>query len=163
VTTESFQVEGRIKVSLWQKCNPLWWALNTTEQTVDDARWYLPERPYWWRWLCWNVFRNPFQNLSCFVIGVQDKNYTVTGREPASCVQRDDLRPPELGWQWCMLHGGDLWWPRPFVSYSGKRNRWYAGWQPSGFARVKVNGPIAITFLVLVLIALAAGIWQAFA
>jgi len=27
----------------------------------------------------------------------------------------------------------------PFVSYSGKRVVWYAGWQPSGFFGLKFN------------------------
>jgi hypothetical protein len=36
-------------------------------------------------------------------------------------VQRNDLFAPETGWQWCVLAGGDLWFPRFFVSYSGKR------------------------------------------
>ena len=34
----------------------------------------------------WNFLRNPLQNFRCFVIGVQDRNYTVTGRAP---VMRD--------------------------------------------------------------------------
>jgi hypothetical protein len=33
------------------------------------------------------------------VFGVQDRNYTVIGRHPVLTVQRDDLQPPERGFQ----------------------------------------------------------------
>jgi YidC/Oxa1 family membrane protein insertase len=52
-------------------------------------------------------------------------------------VQRDDLDPPETGWQWCVIRLGLL--LLPFVSYSGPRLVWYAGWQPSGFFGLKLN------------------------
>ena len=55
------------------------------------------------------------------------------------CVQRNDLLPPETGFQWCMLHAGDLRLPRFFVSYSGERVIWYFGYQPSGFFGYKFN------------------------
>jgi hypothetical protein len=62
-------------------------------------------------------------NLRAFVIGLQDKNYTVTGRAPVMTVQRNDLEPPETGWQWCVLYGGDLWVPRFLSSTSAGRPR----------------------------------------
>jgi len=58
----------------------------------------------------------------------------VIGKSPVLTVQRNDLG--ETGWQWCWLH---LAVPLPFVSYSGSRIVWYAGWQPSGFFGVKIN------------------------
>ena len=109
--------------------------MNDDNQTVDQAPWYHPEWSYRRRWWTWNVIRNPLQNFRSFVIGVQDRNYTVTGKAPI-CVQRDDLVPPQLGWQWSVIH---LLIPRPFVSYSGKSVVWYAGWQPNGFFGVKWN------------------------
>jgi hypothetical protein len=136
---ESVELTGRARYPLSKKLNPIWWFLNDVEQTVDEAPWYLPDRPYWWRWVCWNAFRNPLQNFRCFVVGVQDKNYTVSGKTPVLCVQRNDLDPPERGWQWCYLHSGDLWVPRVFVSYSGKRVVWYLGHQPTGFWGAKFN------------------------
>ena len=134
---ESYTFVGRTKKPIALKLNPVWWLMNDDEQTVDEAPWYLPSRPYWWRWACWNIFRNPAQNLRAYTIGVQDRDYTVTGRAPVLTVQRDDHDLPERGWQWCILHGGALWLPRPFVSYSGRRVTWYLGWQPSGFAGAK--------------------------
>jgi hypothetical protein len=72
-----------------------------------------------------------------FIGGVQDRNYSVLGRAPVMTVQRNDLQPPERGFQWCVLAVGPL--RLPFVSYSGRRVVWYAGWQPSGFLGVKFN------------------------
>jgi len=76
--------------------------VNSSEQTVDEAPWYRPDLPYWQRWLYWSI-RNPLQNLRAFVLGVSDKNYSIIGRAPVMCVQRNDLLPPETGFQWCML------------------------------------------------------------
>jgi hypothetical protein len=122
----------------YKKLNPIWWFGNDTEETVDEATWYRPEWPRWRRWLYWNVFRNPTQNFRSFVLGVQDKNYTATGRAPVLTVQRDDLDPPESGWQWCVLHGGDLFVPRAFLCYCGSII-FYVGWQPTGFFGAKLN------------------------
>ena len=79
---------------------------------------------------------NPLQNFRCYVIGIQDRNYSVVGREPVLTVQRNDLQPPENGFQWCLIKTRL---PRPFLSYSGKRFIWQIGWQPSGFAEIKFN------------------------
>jgi hypothetical protein len=121
------------------KWNPIWWFQNDDEQTVDEAPWYEPEWPYWRRWLYWNVFRNPLQNFRNYVAGVADKNYWITGRAPCFTVQRNDLVPPETGFQWCILYGVDLWFPRVFLSYSGRRVVWYFGHQPTGFWGAKFN------------------------
>jgi hypothetical protein len=141
VTPETIDVIGRTKKPFLRKLNVIWWFMNDEEQKVSDpsAAWYHPEWPEWRRWLYWNVFRNPLQNLSAFVLGVQDKNYTVYGKAHALTVQRNDLDPPEYGVQWAILRGVDLTIPRAFISYSGTRLVWYAGWQPSGFFRLKFN------------------------
>ena len=131
-------ITGRRRGPLRKKMNPVWWFMNSSEQTVDVSPWYRPALPYWQRWLYWSI-RNPLQNLRAFVLGVSDKNYSVIGRAPMMCVQRNDLLPPETGFQWCMLHAGDLRLPRVFVSYSGERVIWYFGYQPSGFFGCKFN------------------------
>jgi hypothetical protein len=51
-------------------------------------------------------------------------------------VQRDDLGPPERGFQWCVIHTRI---PLGFLSYSSKHVVWYIGWQPSGIFGVKFN------------------------
>ena len=96
----SVTFKGRELKPLSKKLNPIWWVINEAEQTVDEAPWYLPDRPYAWRWMIWNVFRNPLQNFRAFVVGVADRNYTVQvteGDPVALVVQRNDVG--ELGWQ----------------------------------------------------------------
>jgi len=83
------QIYGRTRRSRYLKINPVWWFMNDDEQTVDQADWYHPERPYWRGWLYWNVFRNPLQNFRAYVVGASDKNYWVRGREPVMTVQRN--------------------------------------------------------------------------
>ena len=134
----SAAISGRVKVSLWLKFNPIWWFFNDAEQNLAHAEWYNSDLPQWQRAVLWNL-RNPLQNFRAFVAGVADKNYTVRGRSPVMTVQRNDLFAPETGWQWCVLAGGDLWFPRFFVSYSGKRVVWYFGHQPTGFWGAKFN------------------------
>jgi hypothetical protein len=134
----SAAISGRVKVSLWLKFNPIWWFFNNAEQNLAHAEWYNSDLPQWQRAVLWNL-RNPLQNFRAFVAGVADKNYTVRGRPPVMTVQRNDLVAPETGWQWCVLAGGDLWFPRFFVSYSGKRVIWYFGHQPTGFWGAKFN------------------------
>lgn len=157
--TESYTFTGRTRVPLSKKLNPIWWLGNDAEQILDDGTtdWYMPGKPQWMRRLFWE-FRNPLQNFRSFVVGVQDKNYTVRGKTPVLTVQRNDLSPPELGFQWCVLSGGDLVVPRPFVSYSGKRNTWYVGWQPTGFFGAKAVGTIAVTVTAMILAGLAAAV-----
>lgn len=133
---DTFIFTGRVRKPLGKKLNPVWWVQNDDEQTVDQAPDYHPEWPHWRRWLIWNVFRNPLQNFRAYVVGVQDRNYTVVGRSPVLTAQRNDLSPPEFGWQWCVIK---LAVPLPFVSYSGRRVVWYAGWQACGFFGVKFN------------------------
>jgi hypothetical protein len=74
-----------------------------SEENLSVSPWYVPGSPQWLRIIAWNL-RNPFQNFRAFVIGVQDRNYMVTGKAPVMTVQLDDLVPPETGFQWCVLH-----------------------------------------------------------
>ena len=139
---DTYTWAGRTRKPLVKKINPVWWVMNDDNQTVDQAPWYHPEWSYRRRWWTWNVWRNPLQNLRSFVLGVQDRNFTVTGKAPVLTVQRDDLPadqslPRETGWQWCVC------WtllPRPFASYSGTKWVFQFGWQPNGFfAFIKIN------------------------
>jgi hypothetical protein len=128
------QFIGRKAKPLWKKLNPIWWFGNDDEQQLPD--WYHPEWPHWRRYLYWYGLRNPLQNFRCYVLGVQDRNYTVIGRYKVLTVQRDDLMPPEYGFQWSVIL---LPLPAPFVSYAGHRFVWYAGWQPTGIFGLKFN------------------------
>src|SRR5215475_4724209 len=133
--TELRPITGRTRKPLSKKLNPIWWFQNDDEEQTGP--WYKPEWPQWRRDFYWNFLRNPLQNFRCYVVGVQDRNYSVWGRAPVMTVQRNDLQPPESGFQWCVLAIGLL--RLPFVSYSGRRVVWYAGWQPSGFFGAKFN------------------------
>jgi hypothetical protein len=136
MTTHRFSDREKIRLSI--KLNPLWWLGNDTEQTVDEAEWYHQDWAECRRSLGWAP-RNPLQNFRAFVIGVQDRNYEVEvvyGNFDPQVVQRNDVG--EYGYQVIKLKfkcGVQL----PFVSYSGKRVVWYAGWQPSGFFGLKFN------------------------
>ena len=127
--------------SFWDKINPSWWFKNDYQQTVQEATWYHPEWPEWKRELYWNYFRNPLQNFDAVVLGIQDKTFNVTSTAADPMLhQRNDIG--ETGFVSAILHGGDLWIPRPFVSYSGEWLVWYAGWKPSGVFGLKLNFPI---------------------
>jgi hypothetical protein len=151
---DSHTFTGRTLKRLTKKLNPMWWFQNDDEQRLDDGTtdWYRPGQPQWLRRLAWEL-RNPFQNLRAYVIGVQDRNYTVVGRAPVLTVQRDDLQPPERGWQWCLLR---LLLPLPFVSYSGSRGVFYAGWQPTGLFGFKATGWALYILVTLILAAVGA-------
>jgi hypothetical protein len=146
--TETQVIEGRTLKPLSQKLNPIWWFKNDDEQQLDDGTtdWYMPGKPQWLRKLCWE-FRNPLQNFRSYVVGVQDRNYSVTGKAPVMTVQRNDLDPPERGFQWSVISIGPL--LLPFVSYSGAKNTWYVGWQPTGFFGAKANGKIAVSVVIV--------------
>jgi hypothetical protein len=153
---DSYTFTGRTPKPLYKKLNPIWCFQNDDEQRLDDGTtdWYRPGQPRWLRSLAWEL-RNPFQNLRAYVLGVQDRNYTVVGRTPVLTVQRDDLQPPERGCQWCLLK---LPLPLPFVSYSGPRGVFYAGWQPTGFFGFKATGWALYVVVVLILAAVGAAL-----
>lgn len=134
---KSTTVTGRARVPFLTKINPRFWFQNNFEQNLSQAQWYEPNYSQVQRQRDWDM-RNPAQNLRAVVLGVQDKNYNVHGKAPVMTVQRDDLQPPELGWQWCWLSGGDLWLPRFFVCRCGTWITWYFGWQPTGFFGAKI-------------------------
>ena len=78
-------------------------------------------------------------SAEAYVIGMQDRNYRVEvlrGHPDANIVQRDDVG--EMGWQIAMLHLPSRV-RLPWVSYSGKRVVFQAGWQPSGFFGFKLT------------------------
>jgi hypothetical protein len=133
---DKYTFSGRTRVPLIKKLNPIWWFGNDTEQSADEAPWYHPEWSRARRYFYWNFLRNPLQNFRCFMIGVQDRNYVVTGRYPVLTVQRDDLVSREYGFQcsviWLLV-------PRPFISYSGKYVVWYVGTSADGDLRPQVQ------------------------
>lgn len=138
----SGEYTGRSKVPFALKCSPKFWFENNFQQTLDEAPWYEPDKPQAERERDWNL-RNPAQNLRAVVLGCLDKNYKFKGKYPADTIQRNDLKNPDgseqTGFQWTLSYGGDLWVPRWFISYSGKRVVWYYGTNYTGFYGAKFN------------------------
>ena len=109
-----------------QKWNPLW-AFSNADDPVPPA-WYRPDdgnRATRWR------MRNPFHNFTHYIIGVSDKDITRTGKHPGA------VFAPGGGWNWAITR--HRWLPLPFVSYDGKRSRFYLGWRESGNFGGKIN------------------------
>ena len=123
-------VTGRTKMPLAWKLNPVWWFKND-EEPLPPADYY-PGSPT--RVIRWYL-RNPLQNFGKYVLGVYDRNYTVFGTAPVAVTTFDDVG--KLGWKWSAIRLGWRW--LPFVSYSGKKVVWYAGWQYWGFFGLKFN------------------------
>jgi hypothetical protein len=131
---QTASVSGRIQQPLFKKLNPLWWFLNDDEP--DPPEWQLPGKPYLIRQLSWYA-RNPFQNFGRYVLGVNDRNYTVIGTAPVYATTWSDLHPSMTGWKFSTIHVGDL--RLPFVAYENDQVIWYAGWQWWGFFGFKFN------------------------
>ena len=137
---ETITVTGRTRQPLVRKLNLFWWFMNDFEPTPPD--WYRRTQPL--RTLFWYL-RNPLQNAGRYVLGVADRNYTVTGMWPVLETVWEDVRwsdfphfAPRHGWKRATLkleNGRSL----PWISYSTPRWLAYWGWQPNGFAGVKFN------------------------
>jgi len=117
-----------------------WFFQNDLEPTPPPT--YLPDGKF--RQARW-MLRNPLQNFGRWVVGVCDRNYTVVGSGPVMAttwldVDRNDGRSKRSGlihgWKWSVIKLGP---GLPFVSYTGKRVLWYAGFQWWGFFGFKWN------------------------
>lgn len=88
----------------------------------------------WWRAVAW-WFRNPFHNLTWYVLGVADKERVVRGPWAPS------FHRPEGGWLWCFTDVQVLGFTvsLPFISYLSATRKGYAGWRPSGSFGFKFN------------------------
>jgi hypothetical protein len=133
MTIETKEITGRTLRPWTKKINPLWWFLNDDEP-VPPA-WYLPGKPAWLRWPAWYL-RNPLVNFADYVVGVCDRNYAVTGVAPVDVPVWADMPVPALGFKWSFIRTTI---PLPFVSYTGTRVLWYAGWKHTGDLGFKFN------------------------
>jgi hypothetical protein len=131
----SATVTGREKQPLTKKINPLWWFANDEEPEPYPGLY--PNWPQWLRKTAW-ALRNPLQNFGKYVVGVYDRDYTVTGDAPVLATTWLDLPgTPRTGFKFSTVHVG--WLRLPFVSYAGTHVLWYAGWQWWGFFGFKFN------------------------
>lgn len=129
-------VSGRTELPWSKKFNPVWWFGNDFEPTAPS--WYLPHDRN--RLLKWYL-RNPLQNAGNYVFGVKDLNYTVRWvRGPPAVTNYADLN--RTGCIYTVLdnsHGGNLWFPRTYISCTDNYVTWYAGTQWTGFFGFKFN------------------------
>ena len=108
------------------KINPIWWFQN--DEGIDPS--YQPDWPHWKRAIYW-WFRNPMWNFFKYVVGVEDRELTVTGTAPVFLPYWEG--GPQEGqspFKWSVIRTG--WLILPFVSYSSAHTTLYAGWMPSG-------------------------------
>lgn len=109
-----------------QKLNPVFWFGNSDEPNPPD--WYRPEDPGRnWKWHA----RNPFHNLTFYVMGIADTEFTRIGPHP------EHVFDPEGGWNWAVSRAALL--PLPYVSYRGKRTQFYLGWRERGNFGIKLT------------------------
>lgn len=137
---ETMQMEGRELIPWTKKINPIWWLQGPdgwTVPSINNGQPYLPDvTNVYLRRFYWFVCRNPLMNFVGFVIGVEDRNYSVTGSVPVLRTTGRDCDPPQLGWRWAVLSPGRR--ARlPYVSYWGpvpltnQKLEFYLGWRPA--------------------------------
>ena len=134
MAVETITMQERTLIPWTTKINPIWWLHGPDGWTVPDINNgapYLPDvKNIWLRRFYWFVCRNPLMNFVGFVVGVEDRNYTVTGSEPVLRTTGRDCTPVQEGWRWAVLRVG--WLRLPFVSYYKKGVlEFYFGWRPA--------------------------------
>ena len=80
--------------------------------------------------MAWYV-RNPFHNLTFYVIGIADKPFWRVGPYPTKTSN------PEGGWNWAICERKML--RLGFVDYESKHFEFYAGWRTGGNFGLKMN------------------------
>lgn len=129
----SVSVTGREPYPLRLKLCPTWWlhgpdGWNVPE--VNNGEPYLPDvKSIWLRRFYWFFCRNPLMNFVGFVVGAEDRNYTVTGSPGVLATTGRDTVPPTLGWRWAVIRCG--WLRLPYVNYYNDKIEFYLGWRPA--------------------------------
>lgn len=107
---ESVSITDRTPISIWTKLNPLWWLVGPDGWTVpeiNNGSPYLPDvKNIWLRRFYWFFCRNPLMNFVGYVLGAEDKNYTVYGSAPVLKTTLRDADPPMTGWKWSVIVSG---------------------------------------------------------
>ncbi|ARQ95373.1 hypothetical protein [Bradyrhizobium phage BDU-MI-1] len=107
---DSAKVTDHKPVSIWQKLNPLWWLVGDdgwNVPVINNGQPYLPEvTNIWLRRFYWFICRNPLMNFVGYVLGVEDKNYTVYGSDQVLRTTGRDATPEAYGLRWAVLVPG---------------------------------------------------------
>lgn len=137
---EEVQMHGRVLIPWTQKIKPWWWLQGPDGWTVpeiNNGQPYLPEvTNVWLRRFYWFGCRNPLMNFVGFVIGVEDRNYSVRGSAPVLKTTGRDCEPPQVGWRWAILKPSTMV-RLPYISYWGpalfmsRDVEFYLGWRPA--------------------------------
>jgi hypothetical protein len=114
------------RISTWNKFNPVWWVQNADDPIPPD--WYRPDETR--RTMKWR-FRNPFHNLTFYVIGIADKTHVRYGRYP------EKIANPNSGWNFAIARRRIAF--LPFLSYHRGKFDFYLGWRPRGNLGAKIN------------------------
>jgi hypothetical protein len=114
------------KIHFYDRLNPVWWMENSDEPV--PPKWYKPEDRH--RVMKWH-FRNPFHNLSNYVIGVADKKFVRGGKYP----ERNSR--PRGGWDFAVARCKMV--LLPFISCQRNGFNFYIGWRERGNFGVKLN------------------------
>lgn len=150
---ETVLMHGRVAKPLSKKLCVTWWFQGPDGWTVPETNNGTPYLPdvtnVWLRRFYWFVCRNPLMNFVGFVVGVEDRNYSVRGSAPVLRTTGRDCDPQQLGWRWAILRPDPNGFLRlPYVSYWGpialtkRKLEFYAGWRPhSGGVGIKFVMP----------------------
>lgn len=129
---ETVTMTDRVMIPWTKKINPIWWLQGPhgwSVPEINNGEPYLPDvTNVWLRRFYWFVCRNPLMNFVGFVIGVEDRNYTVVGSAPVLKTTGRDCRPQQFGWRWAIIK--TKWLRLPFVSYWNGTTEFYLGWRP---------------------------------
>ena len=104
-----------------KKCFPVYWILNDDDKRAPN--WYRPNSYGIVREILW-LLRNPFHNLTFYVLGVADKKFSVRGE------YREHVVNPNGGWKRQTVIYKKL--KLPFISYAGQKVKFYIGWRERG-------------------------------
>ena len=114
------------KIHFPDKINPVWWFGN-----IDDPvppAWYRPDSRH--RDFLWHL-RNPFHNFDHYVIGIADKKFKRTSRQP------DGAGQPPGHWDFAVARRKLA--VLPFIGYHRDRFNFYLGWRERGNFGIKLN------------------------
>ena len=137
---DSFTWTGRVRKPWYKKFDPVWWFEN--DDDPQPPAWYHPEWSEWRRWLTWHAVRNPGHNFMFYVLGVQDRNFTVWGKTPV--LETDAADSGQYGSRWCVIQPGrEVWIPRPYFSWTGTWISFHFGWNaPGAFTFRLIPSPV---------------------
>lgn len=116
----------------------LLWAIFGNDDDPNPPEWYEPAWPEWRRRIYWFALRNPFHNLTFYVLGIADKQFERVAvypkGAPVNLVFRD-----EGGWYIAIVRY--KWLRLPFVSYQGPGlvKKFYIGWRERGNLGAKLT------------------------